>query len=278
MVESMIETIIEKSQLTLEAGIWIHQNDKAMSYPETGHDSCFELEDNSFWFSHRNNMILNMLKTYTKNENIYDIGGGNGYVSYFLQQNNFNPILIEPGHSGCRNARERGLKYIIRAVFTDLKIEDNCLENIGLFDVLEHIVNDTQFLSELHEKMTPGGKIFITVPTFRFLWSNEDVLAGHFRRYTKKSISKLLENNGFEIEYISYFFSILVFPIFFFRTIPSLFSKPKIQTDKNKSEHSSEGVFSKIVNYFLKHEQKQIASGKQKCFGSSCIIVAKKRI
>jgi hypothetical protein len=41
---------------------------------------------------------------------------------------------------------------------------------------------------------TPGA----TVPAFSFLWSEEDVLAGHFRLYTLSSISKVLKSSGFE--------------------------------------------------------------------------------
>jgi len=52
------------------------------------------------------------------------------------------------------------------------------------------------------------------------LWSNEDVHAGHYRRYTK-SMSNILKEAGFRIEFSSYIFSILPFPIFLLRSILS---------------------------------------------------------
>jgi hypothetical protein len=31
-----------------------------------------------------------------------------------------------------------------------------------------------------------AGKIYITVPSYNFLWSLKDIYSGHFRRYTIK--------------------------------------------------------------------------------------------
>jgi hypothetical protein len=52
-------------------------------------------------------------------------------------------------------------------------------------------------------------------------WFNEDVDAGHYRRYTTKTINQKLIKNGFEIVYSSYIFSILPLTIFLIRSLPS---------------------------------------------------------
>ena len=38
--------------------------------------------------------------------------------------------------------------------------------------------------------MKENGRLYATVPSYSFLWSEEDILAGHFRRYTLKGLSK----------------------------------------------------------------------------------------
>jgi hypothetical protein len=61
---------------------------------------------------------------------------------------------------------------------------------ITLLDVLEHQADDRAFLSDLVAKMDRGAVLVITVPALGALWSPWDVALGHFRRYTKSSLSQ----------------------------------------------------------------------------------------
>ncbi|MDQ1331245.1 MAG: hypothetical protein QG578_1513, partial [Thermodesulfobacteriota bacterium] len=67
-------------------------------------------------------------------------------------------------------------------------------------------------LESAGKKLNPGGKILITVPAFRFLWSSHDVAVHHKRRYVKKELMELVQLSGFRIIYFSYF-NMLLFPI-----------------------------------------------------------------
>lgn len=61
----------------LYPGFWTSDNDKHhISYPEDGHEILLDVEDRSFWFRHRNNVILNIMKRYKPNGRLYDVGGG----------------------------------------------------------------------------------------------------------------------------------------------------------------------------------------------------------
>ena len=53
-----------------------------------------------------------------------------------------------------------------------------------LMDVLEHTFNDTEFLKEILKKTPQDSFLFITVPSFQFLFSSHDVYLKHYRRYT----------------------------------------------------------------------------------------------
>jgi SAM-dependent methyltransferase len=265
----------ENNSLFLKDGIY-YSNDKAeISYPEDGNEDCFQIEEHSFWFKHRNRCILSAIKNYTKQKTFFDVGGGNGFVSKFLQDNGFETYLLEPGLKGIFNAQKRGVKNLINSALDD-NIQNNSVSNIGIFDVLEHIQDDLSFLKNIHQKLTNEGLLFITVPAYRFLWSNEDIYAGHYRRYRIKKIKHLLKKAGFQIEYASYFFSILILPIFIFRTIPSVFSKRrKVNLNKNIRQHrqsNSSSLVQKIWNW----EIRKISKLSKIHFGSSCLIVAKK--
>ncbi|MCX6254990.1 MAG: hypothetical protein NTV31_11015, partial [Bacteroidia bacterium] len=73
--------------LEFKDGIWYSKTKSNVSYPENGNDLCFKIEDNSFWFKHRNNCIISVLKNYPPESEIFDIGGGNGFVAAELERN-----------------------------------------------------------------------------------------------------------------------------------------------------------------------------------------------
>jgi hypothetical protein len=45
-------------------GVWYSSNNDAISYPEEGNEACFEVEDQSFWFRHRNDCIRELVRNF----------------------------------------------------------------------------------------------------------------------------------------------------------------------------------------------------------------------
>jgi SAM-dependent methyltransferase len=257
--------------------IWQFSEIESISYPKNGNKLYNEIEDQSFWFKYRNNVIYQIIKSYSINGPLFDVGGGNGFVSQYLSEKGIDTVLVEPGIDGCMNGRGRGLKYIINSNFNSNYFFPNRVPNIGLFDVLEHIEDQDKFLKLLHTNLKQGGKLFITVPAFKSLWSEEDNQAGHFRRYRIKELRKLIGNYGFDILFTSYFFSFLVLPIFLFRAIPSKLGFYKISTKKIKNQHLSNSKPNNLLDLLMKLEVNIVRRGKSILFGSSIILVAEKR-
>jgi len=244
-------------------------------------DNLFCIEDNSWWFQFRGNIILKTIEKQLGNSlTIYDIGGGNGYTTKILQDNGYQAVLLEPTLSACQNAKKRSVTNIVCGTLNDEDFLDNSFENISMLDVLEHIEYDEDFLKLIWKKISSKGKILITVPAYRFLWSNDDVEAGHFRRYTIKQLRKNLEKSGFEILYATHFFSFLPIPVFLFRTLPSLLGFAKTGKEKNGKEHRSgeKSLTTRLLNRIMSFEMKQINKNKRIPFGGSCLIIAKKKI
>jgi hypothetical protein len=267
------DNVIEKD------GIFFCKNNVSVSYPEDGNQSCFVIEDNSFWFRHRNNCIVETVKKHSKDKFFFDIGGGNGFVSLGLQKSGIETVVVEPGMQGCLNAKSRGLNNIMCATLQDAAFRKGTIESAGLFDVVEHIENDVDFLKTLSEFLKSGAKLYLTVPSFNWLWSQEDKIAGHYRRYTLKSIKNVLKQAGYEVEYATYFFSILPFPILLFRCFPFWLGLAKKNEDlsKNQQEHKEKkGFLSTLINGIWKWELKRITHNKSIKFGGSCLVVAKK--
>jgi SAM-dependent methyltransferase len=263
--------------LIFKDGIWHSEERESLSYPNDGNDVCYDIEDQSFWFKNRNKIILEVINRYSIDGPIFDVGGGNGFVSSYLGKRGFQTVLVEPGIDGCLNGKERGLRDIINSNFDTIHFFPNSIPNIGMFDVLEHIENQAEILQTIQTNLIQDGRLFITVPAFKFLWSEEDLQAGHFRRYRIKELSKLIDKSGFDVVYSSYFFSFLVIPIFIFRTIPSIFGFYKISTQKSKRQHISDSKANRLLGMLMKLELNSIKRGKSIFFGSSLLLVAKKR-
>jgi hypothetical protein len=58
-------------------------------------------------------------------------------------------------------------------------------------DVLEHIEADRAELEGAAVRLSPGGRLIVLSPAFRFLYSPFDRSIGHYRRYDKKMFHKL---------------------------------------------------------------------------------------
>ena len=262
-----------------EHGIWDSGAQTKISYPKDGNSKCLAIEENSFWFKHRNNCITQVMKSFPPNGPVLDVGGGNGYVSLAIKNAGMEVILLEPGTEGAMNGKLRGLNSVICSTFKDAGFKSNSISAIGAFDVIEHIENDDEFLETIKTVLIHRGKLYITVPAYNFLFSDDDVHAGHFRRYTLGSITKKLKAHGFQIAFQSYIFEFLPLPVFLFRTIPSKFGARKKNVNKQqKKDHKQRtGSFGNLLQYLLKREIKALQNKKTLRFGGSCLIVAQLR-
>lgn len=262
-------------------GVFFSNRETQVSYPEHGNNIVFEIEDQSFWFKHRNNCITEAVLKYAPNQVFFDIGGGNGFVTKALEEKGVSAVLVEPGFQGCYNAKKRNVKNIVCASLESNVLIPSKAPSIGLFDVVEHIEQDIAFLSQVHHCLKEGGLVFITVPAYNLLWSTEDDYAGHFRRYTVASICNKLKAAGFDIEYSTYIFSVSPPAVFLFRTIPSWLGFNKNQGLQKKPmkahKYKGGGLLKKLLTQVWRMEVNNIKEGKRTPFGGSCFVVARKR-
>ncbi len=205
-------------------------------------------------------------------------GRGNGYVTRRLLDEGLDAVLLEPGATGAWNGKfHRKIPRVVCSAFQSAGFAANSIPAIGLFDVLEHIENDGDFLRNLHVALQPGGLLCITVPAHSWLWSSSDEVAEHFRRYSLKDLEEQLRPL-FSIEYGSYFFSALVLPIFCMRVLPAkLGLSRKGQVLSDATEHGTDsGMLSRILARLLRREVDRIRRNERIAFGASCLVLARK--
>lgn len=260
-------------------GCWSSSNIREVFYPAEGNDLCFTIEDSSFWFGHRNRCILEAVKVFPPPGTLFDVGGGNGYVARALQESGLDVVLVEPGPAGVRNALKRGIRQVVRATLEDAGVLAESLPAVGLFDVVEHIPDDFGFLAGIKPLIIPGGRVYITVPAYQWLWSGEDVLAGHSRRYSVGSLRRVLEKAGYVVEFVTYFFGFLPLPILLNRALPYRlgFRTKEAAEDTARSVHEvSHPLADRILRILTSRELSRIASRRPLPMGASCLMVARK--
>ncbi|MEK7176079.1 MAG: methyltransferase domain-containing protein [Patescibacteria group bacterium] len=166
--------------------------------------------------------ILDQFKPFLGNH-VLEVGAGRGDFSVALLNSEkiSGLVAIEPSKE-MYPMLERRLKEDSRVIFHQAVFADMYRKYREYFDsviyvnVLEHVENDAQELTYIRESLKEGGRVCIFVPTLPWLYSKFDASVGHYRRYTKKQLRQLLEQNGFKIEKISYFDIVGIVPWFIF--------------------------------------------------------------
>jgi 2-polyprenyl-3-methyl-5-hydroxy-6-metoxy-1,4-benzoquinol methylase len=158
-----------------------------------------------------------MYKTINKyisvDDKILEIGSGIGNISNFFVKDNYNISFSDINNNYLSILKEKyGEKYnYFNIDIVDKDFEKKYKEIYKSFDVvyalnvIEHVDNDFVAISNLKKLLKKNGKLIILVPAYKFLFNSFDKNLEHKRRYTKKSLEKLVDKSGFKIVDLFYF-------------------------------------------------------------------------
>ena len=178
--------------------------------------SIYQSKENPKYSGFENLEIMDAAKKYNKfiQQNIldaapknrhftaYDFGAGTGQFTKIWQNEKKRLVdvaAIELDDDFKKVLTEKNIKVVN---FDDIR--PMSADFIYSVNVLEHIYDDVACLRQLHEKLKFGGKIYLYVPAFQFLWTQMDSNVGHVRRYNKADLKRKLESTSFQIESIEY--------------------------------------------------------------------------
>jgi SAM-dependent methyltransferase len=81
-------------------------------------------------------------------------------------------------------------------------LDDSAFDLVLCAETIEHVRDVQLFLSEIRRVLRPGGELALTTPAARPLGRPEDPLSPHLRRFTRRSLRRVLGELGFELHSI----------------------------------------------------------------------------
>ena len=143
-----------------------------------------------------NDYLTRLIRESAGSTDLIDFGAGIGTFSKRLRTVGYNVTCVEPDPLQKRRLEEQGFDTLENIT----GVADNSVSFVFSLNVFEHIQDDSTALRAIRQKLKPGGTLLIYVPAFACLWTSLDEKLCHYRRYTKKTLRRLVEQEGFVVE------------------------------------------------------------------------------
>jgi SAM-dependent methyltransferase len=174
----------------------------------------FELEDAHWWFEGRRAVIWSLLRRSAGASGLRVLDAGCGTGRNVLEFASLGTVQgVDSSPEAIEFCRVRGVEGVRQGLIESLPFEDDSFDLILATDVIEHLDDDHAALVELHRVAAAGGRLLATVPAYHWLWSQHDTAHHHRRRYTLRTLRRVLRGAGWEPIAWSYFNSVLLPPI-----------------------------------------------------------------
>jgi SAM-dependent methyltransferase len=165
-------------------------------------------EDKHAWFAGRTRAILKYLDAELETNGaasmrrVLDLGGGAGNMAHHLAH--YGEVTsIEYNPRPIPIAQQRGVTTA-QGSGDALPFPDATFDLVALLDTVEHIPDELGVFAECARVLKPGGVLLVTVPAYMWLWSYNDEINAHQRRYTVDELRLKLELSGLRVSRISY--------------------------------------------------------------------------
>ena len=133
--------------------------------------------------------LLTALDSLPNKDSLIEIGPGNGRTWHLYKEKGFSSIDFVD----IENFLDDEIKAITDCktcdlAFTSLPFEDNSIDVITAFEVLEHVENPWNMVREVHRVLKPGGHFLVSFPSSKDLKSRlMFLLKGDVLHFTTKN-------------------------------------------------------------------------------------------
>jgi len=140
-----------------------------------------------------------------KNGDLLDIGAATGFFMNIAKQRGFNVSGVEFSNFAAEKGRKAGLNLITGDLLSQ-NFPDSSFDVVTMFDVIEHVPNPKEIISEVSRILKKGGIVIINTPDAESLWAK---LLGkhwqlimppeHINYFSPKNLGNYLSRHGFEV-------------------------------------------------------------------------------
>ena len=191
------------------------------------YQTMMALEETHWWFVARRSILEQVIGKLSlpKSAEIFEVGCGTGGNLAMLADHG-RVYAMELDETARIFASNLKLGEVRAGCLPDaLPFPERQFDLIVLLDVLEHVEEDTASLQALAAKLKPSGWLLITVPAYAWLWSKQDVMLHHKRRYLLRNLHQIVSYAGYKVHFVSYFNFVLFPLIAVIRLVQGLFGK-----------------------------------------------------
>ena len=123
---------------------------------------------------------------------VLEVGSGEGYGIMELAPKADHYIAVDKYNTEISDELklENNITFIQTEVPPLKGIEDNSVDFVVTFQVIEHIEDDKMFLQEIYRVLKPGGKVILTTPNIIMSLTRNP---WHTREYTPEQMGKVLK-------------------------------------------------------------------------------------
>lgn len=128
---------------------------------------------------------------------VLEVGAGKGANTLVHLSDRVSEwTCLEPDPRLCREIEGTGQPgvRVLNGIIHDVHPSD-CYDCILYIDVLEHIEDDIAEIREAAKRLKSGGILLVASPAHQFLYSPFDAQIGHYRRYSRRSIKRVLPDD-----------------------------------------------------------------------------------
>lgn len=168
----------------------------------TGERTVPGLAEENYWFR-RHEVVYRRLLEHCRDRDVLEAGSGEGYGADLIADVATSVIGLDYDESAVAHVRARYPRVDMRqGNLANLPLPDGSVDVVVNFQVIEHLWDQGQFVSECARVLRPGGVLLMSTPN-RITFSpgrDTPVNPFHTRELNAVEMTELLETAGFLVD------------------------------------------------------------------------------